>query len=227
MRILISLVCAVLVTLVLFFLMMGFIRRDALPVFDVEPEVLVNIEQIDQGQEQKKAHKAKKMQMPEQAAPELNPQLSEQMNLTVPVVDISLDLTIESDLLNLEAFPVLQKNWVQPSQLSSQAGSEGLDDQFKSAPKSIRKITPVSTRMPQIPKVAWDNKINGWVLLSFTVTTAGLVTDIRILDASPRGVFEEYAVLAAKQWRYAHMEQARYVSQKIEFFWENYPYNWD
>jgi len=34
-------------------------------------------------------------------------------------------------------------------------------------------------------------------------------------------------VLAAKQWRYAHMEQARYVSQKIEFFWENYPYNWD
>ncbi len=227
MRILVSLVCSVFVTLLLFFLMMGFIRRDVLPVFDVEPEVLVNIEQIDQGQEQKKAGRAKKMQMPEPSVPQLNTQLSEQMSLTIPVMDISLDLTIESDLLNLKTVPLLQKNWVQPSQLINQAGSEGLDDQLKSAPKSIRKITPVSTRMPQIPKVAWDNKINGWVLLSFTVTEAGLVTDIRILDASPRGVFEEYAVLAAKQWRYAHMEQARYVSQKIEFSWENYPYNWD
>ncbi len=227
MRILVALVCSVLMTIILFLLMMGFIRRDALPTFDDQPEVLVNIEQLDRGQQQNKSPSNKQLQAPNTAVPKLNTQLAEKMNVTVPVEDISLDLTIESDLLNVDAFPLMQRNWVQPSQAMSQGGSDGLDKHFKGAPKSIRKITPVSTRMPQIPKVAWDNKINGWVLLSFTVTSKGLVKDIRILDASPRGVFEEYAVLAAKQWRYPHIEHDRYVSQKIEFFWENYPYNWD
>ncbi len=227
MRILISLVCSVVMTLVLFLLMMNFIRRELLPEQPDQSDVFVNIEQVDQGREQNKSGRTNKIVMNQQQAPQLNSQLLDNMALTIPTAQTALELSIESQLLSVEAMPVLQKNWVQPSQLISDAGSDGLDSQFKGAPKSIRKITPVSTRMPQIPKVAWDNKINGWVLLSFTVTSKGLVKDIRILDASPRGVFEEYAVLAAKQWRYAHIKSDRYVSQKIEFEWENYPYNWE
>ncbi len=227
MRIVISFVCSVIMTLVLFLLMMNFIRRESLPEQPDQSEVFVNIEQIDQGREKNKSGRTKKIVMHQQQMPQLNSQLLENMAVTIPMAQGAVELSIESQLLSAEAMPVLQRNWVQPSQLISDAGSDGLDSQFKGAPKSIRKITPVSTRMPQIPKVAWDNKINGWVLLSFTVTSKGLVKDIRILDASPRGVFEEYAVLAAKQWRYAHIKSDRYVSQKIEFKWENYPYNWE
>ncbi len=227
MRIVISLVCSVVMTLVLFLLMMNFIRREPLPEQPDQSDVFVNIEQVDQGTQHNKSGRSEKIEMNQQQAPQLNSQLLENMAVAMPMAQTAMELSIESQLLSVEALPVLQKNWVQPSQLISGAGSDGLDGQFKGPPKSIRKITPVSTRMPQIPKVAWDNKINGWVLLSFTVTSKGLVKDIRILDASPRGVFEEYAVLAAKQWRYAHIKSDRYVSQKIEFEWENYPYNWE
>ncbi len=56
----------------------------------------------------------------------------------------------------------------------------------------------------------------------------GRVKEIRIMDASPKGIFEENAVLAATFWRYqGFVGHDRYVSQKIEFDWKNYPYNWD
>jgi TonB family protein len=130
--------------------------------------------------------------------------------------------------LNVEQLPRLQQNWIQPSSLDRSTSTEGLDGEITIEPKSISKITPVGTRMPIIPKVAWDNKINGWVLLSFTVSSEGRVRDIRILDASPKGVFEENAVLAVSKWRYqGFIGYDRYVSQKIEFEWKNYPYNWD
>ena len=87
----------------------------------------------------------------------------------------------------------------------------------------------MSTRKPQIPKIAWDNKINGWVTVSLEVTPSGHVKNIKVLNASPRGVFEDEAVNAVSHWQYytSPGETNLRLIQKIEFEWKDYPYNWE
>ena len=52
------------------------------------------------------------------------------------------------------------------------------------------------------PRKAEQNGTEGWVELEFTVAETGAVTDIAILAASPRGVFDQAAAGALAQWRY-------------------------
>jgi len=43
---------------------------------------------------------------------------------------------------------------------------------------------------------------NGWVIVRFDVSPAGSVVNARVVDASPRGVFEKSALRAIERWRY-------------------------
>ncbi len=81
-----------------------------------------------------------------------------------------------------------------------------------------------------MPLVAWQNKINGWVLVAFSVTPTGRTREVRVLDASPRGVFEEAVIAAVKDWTYqiSFSSKARgdvVLTQKVEVLWNNYPQN--
>ena len=98
--------------------------------------------------------------------------------------------------------------------------------------KGFVEVVPYSTRQPNIPELAWKNKLNGWVLVVFSITTDGHTENIKVLDASPRGIFEEDVVKAVKSWRYAVGELKDYrgnmvLTQKIELFWKDYPQNMD
>ena len=97
-------------------------------------------------------------------------------------------------------------------------------------------VTPVSTRRPNIPQVAYDNQIDGWVMLAFNVNPDGRVSDIQIMDAYPRGVFEANAVEAISSWRYSPFTKKKKrgpepkpirLAQKIDFKWSMYSYNMD
>jgi periplasmic protein TonB len=93
-----------------------------------------------------------------------------------------------------------------------------------------REITPVSTRQPNVPEIAWKNKINGWVLVAFTVNTKGFVENVRVLDAQPRGVFEENVIASVKNWVYSPADFGgkkvkAQLTQKIELFYKDYPNN--
>lgn len=228
MRTLFSLLAAICVTLTLFYIMIGFVRTDVSEPLDENVPLLVNIEKLDAGND-KQNRKITKIKKPKnEPTPNLKQTLNPDMKPNPAAIDVRLKLEVSPVQLEMAALPKLQKNWVQPTSLDRTNSNEGLDDEMSGQPKSMNKITPVSTRMPIIPKVAWDNKVNGWVLLAFTVTSEGRVKDIRILDASPKGVFEENAVRAATDWRYqGFVGYDRYVSQKIEFEWKNYPYNWE
>jgi protein TonB len=92
------------------------------------------------------------------------------------------------------------------------------------------EVIPFNTRRPNVPEVAWQNKINGWVLVAFSVTPQGNTRNVRVLDANPRGVFEEKVIAAVEDWNYqvSFSSEARsdvILTQKIEVLWENFPQN--
>lgn len=92
------------------------------------------------------------------------------------------------------------------------------------------EVIPFDTRKPNVPDVAWENKISGWVLVEFRVTAEGTTSDVRVLDANPRGVFEEKVVAAVSDWRYSvnfddTLSRRVVLTQRVEVSWQNYPTN--
>lgn len=62
--------------------------------------------------------------------------------------------------------------------------------------------TPVNPLPPQYPGDALARGIEGYVRLEFTVLENGSVANARVIDASPRGVFETAALQALNRWRF-------------------------
>lgn len=100
----------------------------------------------------------------------------------------------------------------------------------KKGAEGYREIVPFGTRQPNIPEYAWKNKINGWVLVTFTVNMQGHVENVRVLDSQPKGVFDENVIAAVADWIYdpqdMKMRKAKVqLTQRIELFWKDYPNN--
>jgi protein TonB len=92
------------------------------------------------------------------------------------------------------------------------------------------EVIPYDTRRPNVPDVAYQNRISGWVLVAFRVTANGSTRDVRVLDANPRGVFEEKVVAAVSDWKYrvnfyGGATGSVVLTQKVDVAWENYPQN--
>jgi TonB family protein len=60
---------------------------------------------------------------------------------------------------------------------------------------------------PEFPEIARERDLTGFVDLEFTVRADGTVTDVNVLKAQPRGVFENAAVDAVSKWRYRPIER--------------------
>lgn len=61
---------------------------------------------------------------------------------------------------------------------------------------------PIVKVAPIYPRRALTRGLEGWVLLEFTVTKLGTVTDIKVLDADPPNIFNKAAVGAASKFKY-------------------------
>jgi TonB family protein len=60
---------------------------------------------------------------------------------------------------------------------------------------------------PEFPEIAREHDLTGFVDLEFTVRADGTVTDVNVLKAQPKGVFEKAAVAAVSKWRYRPIER--------------------
>jgi periplasmic protein TonB len=60
----------------------------------------------------------------------------------------------------------------------------------------------------------------------YTVGTNGRVSNIRIVDADPKGLFEAVTVESIANWIYEPLDRPREVTQRVEFKLEDYQYNW-
>ena len=83
---------------------------------------------------------------------------------------------------------------------------------------------PVLVRQvrPTYPAAAARRKQEGWVEVSFTVGTNGSVSDVNVVRAQPRGVFDRDAVRAVSQWQFEPALDngktvARQLTRRIEF----------
>jgi protein TonB len=100
----------------------------------------------------------------------------------------------------------------------------------KKGAEGYREIVPYGTRQPNVPEYAWKNKIDGWVLVTFSVNTKGVVESVRVLDAQPRGVFDENVTAAVQDWVYDPADIGGrkvkvQLTQRIDMRWKDYPNN--
>ncbi len=64
------------------------------------------------------------------------------------------------------------------------------------------EATPIVRMEPRYPPKAAREGIEGWVILGFTIDTLGGVTDVVVLEAQPKRIFNREARKALKKWKY-------------------------
>jgi protein TonB len=71
-------------------------------------------------------------------------------------------------------------------------------------PRIPQPVAPKRTKyvMPRYPPDALEDELEGWVDVSFTVTPAGDVTDVRVEAAEPRNRFDRAALSSVRQWKF-------------------------
>ncbi|WP_293367649.1 energy transducer TonB [Nevskia sp.] len=89
-----------------------------------------------------------------------------------------------------------------------------------------RELVPLSTARPQMPDWACKKKIRGWVEVVFVVKPNGLVENVRIVDADPKGVYEGAAIESVGNWIYPKGKTAAEVKQKVEMDPADCAYNY-
>lgn len=75
----------------------------------------------------------------------------------------------------------------------------------------------VQDARPRYPARALDRRIDGRVEIMFTVLPDGSVSDLRVVDAQPAGMFEQAALQAARRWRFAPIASATTTSRSLRF----------
>ncbi len=70
------------------------------------------------------------------------------------------------------------------------------------APQENSEVVALLKVEPDYPRKAARQGIEGWVKLAFTVLEDGSVSDIKVLDASPKRIFDKAAKRAIIRWKF-------------------------
>jgi TonB family protein len=123
----------------------------------------------------------------------------------VHLINVGLQLTIHLKELTMMQLRLAPLVFLVFSQLLSAAPNA-------SAFEPVISVENVSENPPQTyseqtsasvyPAKAAQNQVSGYVVVEFTVTPFGGTDNIQIVDAQPKGVFEESAIRAVKHFKY-------------------------
>jgi len=67
---------------------------------------------------------------------------------------------------------------------------------------SDRDVIPLVRIAPEYPPRALSRGLEGWVRVQFTITPTGTVKDATVVEAEPKGMFEDAALKSIARWRY-------------------------
>ncbi len=103
--------------------------------------------------------------------------------------------------------PEVQRQAIKPTGNTVNIGSMAIDtdlavDTGAGLSASDGEYLPIVKVAPIYPRRAQTRGIEGWVLLSFTVTETGSVIDPVVIDAEPQGIFDRAAMKAVERFKY-------------------------
>jgi TonB family protein len=99
---------------------------------------------------------------------------------------------------------IAQQSWPQPAETATES-PEPVDP---GPPVVIRRVEP------DYPRRAARDRIEGWIILEFTVNERGMVENVSVAEASHRRIFDREAQAAIEQWRF----EPRIVNGQPESF---------
>lgn len=63
-------------------------------------------------------------------------------------------------------------------------------------------VIPIVKIAPQYPRKPLMAKIEGWVKVKFTITTAGTVSNAQVIEAKPKRIFDQAALKAIRKFKF-------------------------
>lgn len=85
------------------------------------------------------------------------------------------------------------------------------------APRPANALVAVNAPQPAYPPEARRSNTSGEVVVSFTVNADGSVSDISIVSARPRGVFERSVQSALRRWEFQPISGSQNVTRTFNF----------
>lgn len=115
--------------------------------------------------------------------------------------------------VKIKPFKAVAKN-IELSKISSLSGAQIEAAQGFLDANSLRALKRVN---PKYPRRAKMKKQDGFVQLAFNIDKGGLVSNIKVIDANPKGVFEKSSIKAIKKWKFKEHEIVRTASITFNF----------
>ena len=85
------------------------------------------------------------------------------------------------------------------------------------APAAKAAIVPLQTPQPEYPREALMAGTKGEVVAEISINGAGAVTGVRIISASPRGVFDKSVISTVRRWKYQGNGESTTIRRTFAF----------
>lgn len=200
-----SFVIACIVALLLFALMLSMVSPPRSQVED-ERVPIANFVRMDGRDEQSATRSRQQAPQPPQPKTSQQPTPTQSMatpNANLPRLD--LDLPSIDTGLSIAAAPSPSLAGLTagaaPPAAAAPPASAGPAASQPGGPE--HEVMPLNDVRPEYPYRARQQGIEGHIKLAFTINPAGRVENIRVLEASPRNIFDREARRAAARWRFA------------------------
>lgn len=101
--------------------------------------------------------------------------------------------------------------------LSDISSLKGVQVEMNNSYLDANLLNPLRRVNPKYPRRAKIRKLAGFVNLTFEIGKKGLVSNVKILESKPSGVFERSATKAIKKWKFKPNEFSRNASITFNF----------
>ncbi|MCQ4242417.1 MAG: energy transducer TonB [Pseudomonadales bacterium 32-61-5] len=200
-----SFVIACIVALLLFALMLSMVSPPRSQVED-ERVPIANFVRMD-GRDEQSATRSRQ-QAPQPPQPKTPQQPTPTQSMATPDANLprlDLDLPSIDTGLSIAAAPSPSLAGLTagaaPPAAAAPPASAGPAASQPGGPE--HEVMPLNDVRPEYPYRARQQGIEGHIKLAFTINPAGRVENIRVLEASPRNIFDREARRAAARWRFA------------------------
>lgn len=204
-RVGLSFIAACVVALLLFVLMLSMVNPPRSEVTD-EPVAIANFVRMDSRNEstatrsRQQAPQPPQPKTPQPPTPPTPSMASPSANL--PKLDLQLPNIDTGIAIASAPAPSLSGLTAAAAPSAAPAPAPSATDLAAQSGGPEQEVMPLNDVRPEYPYRARQRGIEGHIKLAFTITAAGKVENIRVLEASPRNVFDREARRAAARWRF-------------------------